>query len=232
MQKNDINQIVAEVDDLYNLAVERLRMALSEYLDTRKAPSKEQRKAGDFAYPELVIHYSGIERSAEANLAFGKLERPGVYSSTITRPQLFGKYLKSQLKLLDQQYEIGIEVRRSAQEIPFPYVIDAGKGIELGDVTPQELARHFPTTELAHIGDETADGLFASVNDNEYPISLFDALRTDFSLARLTHYTGTAPEHVQRYVLFTNYHRYCRVGMPAGRQWPIQGFIRLRRALC
>jgi AMP nucleosidase len=208
MQKNDINQIVAEVDDLYNLAVERLRTALSEYLDTRIAPSKEQRKAGDFAYPELVIHYSGIERSAEANLAFGKLERPGIYSSTITRPQLFGKYLKSQLKLLDQQYEIGIEVRRSAQEIPFPYVIDAGKGIELGDVTPQELARHFPTTELAYIGDETADGLFASNIDSEYPITLFDALRTDFSLARLTHYTGTAPEHVQRYVLFTNYHRY------------------------
>src|SRR3546814_6126656 len=35
-----------------------------------------------------------------------------------------------------------------------------------------------------------------------------DALRTDFSLARLRHYTGTAPEHFQRYILFTNYHRY------------------------
>src|SRR3546814_14903830 len=33
-------------------------------------------------------------------------------------------------------------------------------------------------------------------------------LRTDFSLARLKHYTGTPPEHVQRFVLFTNYHRY------------------------
>jgi AMP nucleosidase len=208
MQKNDIGQIVAEVEDLYNLAVERLRSALFGYLTARKAPTKEQREGGDFAYPELVIHYSGIERSAEANLAFGKLERSGVYSSTITRPQLFGKYLKSQLNLLDQQYEIRIEVRRSAQEIPFPYVIDAGKGIDLGDVTPQELARHFPTTDLSHIGDETADGLFASNTKSEFPITLFDALRTDFSLARLTHYTGTTPEHVQRYVLFTNYHRY------------------------
>ena len=40
------------------------------------------------------------------------------------------------------------------------------------------------------------------------PLSLFDGLRTDFSLARLAHYTGTAPEHFQRYILFTNYHRY------------------------
>ena len=30
----------------------------------------------------------------------------------------------------------------------------------------------------------------------------------DFSLARLKHYTGTPPEHVQQYVLFTNYNRY------------------------
>jgi AMP nucleosidase len=208
MQKNDIIQIVTEVEELYNSAVNRLRSALAEYLSARKTPSSEQRKAGDFAYPELVIQFAGIERSTVGNLAFGKLERPGVYSTTITRPQLFSKYLKSQLNLLDKQYEIKIEVRRSAQEIPFPYVIDAGTGIELGDVTPQELARHFPTTELAHIGDETADGLFASSINNEYPIALFDALRTDFSLARLTHYTGTSPEHVQRYVLFTNYHRY------------------------
>jgi AMP nucleosidase len=37
---------------------------------------------------------------------------------------------------------------------------------------------------------------------------LFDALRVDFSLARLRHYTGTPSEHTQRYLLFTNYVRY------------------------
>ncbi len=208
MQKNNIDEIVSTVEKIYNTAVANLRAALSDYLTDRKIPTSEYRKAGSFAYPELVICYAGIEREAVANLAFGKLERPGVYASTITRPQLFGKYLKSQLALLDKQYEISIEVRSSAQEIPFPYVIDAGKGIELGDVTPQELARYFPTTELSHIGDETADGIFASDAKNNLPIALFDALRIDFSLARLTHYTGTSPEHVQRYVLFTNYHRY------------------------
>jgi AMP nucleosidase len=39
-------------------------------------------------------------------------------------------------------------------------------------------------------------------------LSLFDALRTDFSLARLRHYTGTPPEHTQQFILFTNYNRY------------------------
>jgi AMP nucleosidase len=44
--------------------------------------------------------------------------------------------------------------------------------------------------------------------DPTRPLALFDALRTDFSLARLKHYTGTPAEHFQRYVLFTNYVRY------------------------
>src|SRR3546814_4075518 len=78
----------------------------------------------------------------------------------------------------------------------------------MGRVTPLDLARHFPTTELADIGDELADGLFGLDPTAPLPLALFDALRTDFSLARLRHYTGTAPEHFQRYILFTNYHRY------------------------
>lgn len=68
------------------------------------------------------------------------------------------------------------------------------------------LTRHFPTTELAQIGDETADGLFHP--GEFYPLSHFDARRVDFSLARLRHYTGTPVEHFQPFVLFTNYTRY------------------------
>lgn len=38
----------------------------------------------------------------------------------------------------------------------------------------------------------------------------FDALRTDYSLARLRHYTHTTPHYIQPYVLFTNYAKYVR----------------------
>lgn len=44
--------------------------------------------------------------------------------------------------------------------------------------------------------------------DGVRPLALFDGARIDFSLQRLKHYTGTPFEHVQRYILFTNYHRY------------------------
>ncbi len=51
------------------------------------------------------------------------------------------------------------------------------------------LAAHFPITDLSHISDDITDGLNSATD--EMPLSHFDALRVDFSLARLKHYTGT-----------------------------------------
>jgi AMP nucleosidase len=104
-------------------------------------------------------------------------------------------------------YGAKVEVGPSMQEIPFPYVLD-GADLPLGALTPLELGRYFPSTNLSHIGDELVDGLWDPQSSPHRPLALFDALRTDFSLARLRHYTGTPPEHFQAYILFTNYHRY------------------------
>ena len=129
----------------------------------------------------------------------------GHYATSITQPALFADYLREQLDLLIHDYGVDISIGRGRQEIPFPYVLDAAT--EWGDVRAIDIARHFPATELAAIGDEIADGLGAGI-EGPRPLALFDGLRTDFSLARLRHYTGTPPEHVQRTILFTNYHRY------------------------
>ena len=40
----------------------------------------------------------------------------------------------------------------------------------------------------------------------------------DYSLSRLRHYSGTAPEHFQRFVLFTNYQRYVDEFVDYGRE--------------
>ena len=40
------------------------------------------------------------------------------------------------------------------------------------------------------------------------PLALFDAMRTDYSLKRIVHYTGTDWRPVQPWILLTNYHRY------------------------
>ena len=199
-------QTVAELIRLYDEAVATLHSDIATFVATGTPPPADRRTGRAWCYPELVVHYSGQETRSDHARAFGRLGSPGTYACTVTRPALFARYLVDQLALLANDYAIAVEVRRSAQEIPFPYVIDASSG--LGGVTPLDLARHFPTTELAMIGDELADG-GPQLSENEpQPLSLFDGLRTDFSLARLAHYTGTTPEHVQRFILFTNYHRY------------------------
>jgi AMP nucleosidase len=203
---NKPEQVIAELARLYDEAVATLRADIAAFVEHGTPPPRGRRAEQAWCYPELVIRYSGVETRPDLARAFGRLADPGTYACTVTRPALFSGYLVEQLSLLEDDYRIEIEVRRSTQEIPFPYVIDASSG--LGKVTPAELARHFPSTELAMIGDELSDGLVDPRPDQPLPLALFDGLRTDFSLARLAHYTGTAPEHFQRFVLFTNYHRY------------------------
>ena len=202
--KNIINQLVTE----YESSVKRLQTVLAAYLKDKTAPSADQRANNDFCYPELIITYAGKTRASKSNLAFGKLEKVGTFRTTFTKPDLFAEYIGEQLDLLVEQYELDISVGRSSQEIPFPYVMDGSADLELGTISPNELARYFPTTELADIGDEIADGLLRVRGNSSSPLALFDGLRTDFSLARLRHYTGAPAEHVQHYILFTNYHRY------------------------
>ena len=202
--QNIINQLVTE----YESSVKRLQSALAAYLKDKTAPSADQRANNDFCYPELIITYAGKTRASRSNLAFGKLEKVGTFRTTFTKPDLFVDYIGEQLDLLVEQYELDISVGRSSQEIPFPYVMDGSADLELGTISPNELARYFPTTELADIGDEIADGLLRVRGNSSSPLALFDGLRTDFSLARLRHYTGAPAEHVQHYILFTNYHRY------------------------
>jgi AMP nucleosidase len=200
--------IVAELDRLYQAAASRLRADIAAYAADGTLPPAERRHDGSYAYPELRIHYEGVDRPSDVVHAFGRLTAHGTYSCTVTRPALYADYLRDQLRLIQAGYDVRVEVVPSSREMPFAYVLEGEHGAGLNTISPLELARHFPTTELAMIGDELADGHDLADTGGRLPLSLFDGLRTDFSLARLAHYTGTAPEHFQRYVLFTNYHRY------------------------
>jgi AMP nucleosidase len=221
--------IIAELTRIHDEAVAALRADIAAYAANGTRPPPERRRDGTWCYPELRIHYAGRENRPDVTRAFGRLGRGGTYATTITRPALFADYLAEQLRLLAADYDIHAEVLRSRQEIPFPYVVDAGSGF--GPLNPAELSLHFPTTELAHIGDELADGIEVTAPGAPIPLALFDGLRTDFSLARLAHYTGTTPEHFQRFVLFTNYHRYVDEFVDwAGRMLGQEGYVALAGA--
>ncbi len=201
------SDLVAELDRLYRASVARLQSAMSAYIADGTVPDPASRSDGSFAYPEIqLIYKGGIDRPTPLR-SFGRMVNPGEYRISVTKPAIFADYLTEQLTLLIEDYDVEVEAVEGRQEIPFPYVIDPGHALSLDEVSATELARFFPATELAHIGDEIADGLWVAQDDTR-PLALFDGLRTDFSLARLRHYMGTPAEHAQRFVLFTNYHRY------------------------
>jgi len=208
LKRQNVTAIIDELTTLYDQSVANLRAALTAYLRDGKKPHAKARAKGCFAYPELRIDYHP-SAPRPANLptrAFARLNEPGSYASSIARPELFRDYFAVQLQHLIDDYGVDISVGRSTSEIPYPYVLD-DSGIEVGNVSTTELSRWFPSNELVYIGDEVADGVrhFAG---QDRPLALFDAPRTDFSLARLKHYTGTPAEHFQHFVLFTNYVRY------------------------
>jgi AMP nucleosidase len=207
MKSSDISAFVDQLCSIYDQSVANLREALAAYCERGVHPDPALRAEGCFAYPELRVSYSGEQTSGRLTRAFARLTQPGTYACSVARPALFRDYLETQLAHLSADYGVEISVGRSRSEIPYAYVLD-GSGINLDTVTAAELSRWFPSNELSHIGDEIADGVWDYSVRDARPLALFDGPRTDFSLARLKHYTGTESDHFQHFILFTNYVRY------------------------
>ena len=206
--EHDAIALVDRLQAEYERSVSRLREDLRAYLADRTPPDPIARAEGAYAYPELRLTYVAKGPSPRLPRAYARFSQGGTYTTTITRPDLFRGYLIEQLSLVLTDFEVEAEVARSGQEIPYPYVLDGSVDLSDAEVSSADIGMHFPATDLASIGDEVADGFWTPHGDEDRPLTLFDALRTDFSLARLAHYTGGPADQVQTYVLFTNYHRY------------------------
>jgi AMP nucleosidase len=76
----------------------------------------------------------------------------------------------------------------------------------------------FDLPDLAAMDDGIANGTQQVRRGDPEPLALFTAPRVDYSLHRLRHYTGTAPEHFQNFVLFTNYQFYIDEFIKLGHQ--------------
>ncbi len=199
-------EAVAELTSLYESAAQAVRDGLDDYLKSREPPSAKDRQA--YCYPQLTVDYAPKGHAADADRLFMRFPAPGTYATTITQPQAFAGYLIEQLTTLANDYGASISVGPGTLQIPYPYVLESGDDLAVGDIPPAALARHFPTPQLSHVGDEIADGSWLQKPGEPAPLALFDAVRTDYSLKRLVHYTGTDWRHVQPWILFTNYHRY------------------------
>ena len=157
MQKT-FREVIDELCAIYDESVAKLRSALARYPEERRA-ARSRGAGGRPVRLSRAPHRLSPGHPAELPArAFGRLNQPGRYAISIARPYLFRKYLTEQLSYLIEDYDVEVSVGRSASEIPYPYVLDGTDDLRLDGAQAADLALWFPTTELAHIGDEIADG--------------------------------------------------------------------------
>ncbi|GGJ97023.1 AMP nucleosidase [Pseudomonas matsuisoli] len=203
---NTAEEAVDRLESLHLQATRALSSALKRYLKDRTEPDEAERAL--FRYPELRLQYDHLGETPTTTRAYGKVQVPGTYSVTVTYPHAFRTYLLDQLRPLLSDYNVKLEVGLSQQNIPYPYVVEQGDELAGTGVTAAALARVFPSTDLSAATDSVADGLYDWTDTASLPLALFDGARTDFSLRRIVHYTGSDWRYVQPWILLTNYHRY------------------------
>jgi AMP nucleosidase len=204
---DDPSAALAQVRAIYDDSIRFLRESLQHFVEG-ETPTERVRAC----YPYVRVQTETVAR-ADSRLSFGFVAGPGAFETTLTRPDLFGRYYEEQFRLLLKnhgQQLMQIEVGLSAQPIPIHFSFAEHDHIE-GSLSAERrlLMRDvFDLPNLAAMDDGIANGTYEAPPGEAQPLSLFTAPRVDYSLQRLRHYTGTSPEHFQKFVLFTNYQFY------------------------
>ena len=160
-------------------------------------------------YPEVRVTTTSFAK-ADSRLSFGHVSGPGTYSTTVTRPDLFARYLELQLGLLIENHSVPVTVGLSTVPIPlhFALAVKDTMNVPQDGVLTFHLRDVFDVPDLATTHDDIVNGAAYLHPDGSGPLSPFTAQRIDYSLTRLSHYTATDAAHFQNYVLFTNYQFY------------------------
>lgn len=206
---------LAHVRAIYDGNIAWLRDALQRFVSNAHAGAHVRA-----CYPFVRVHTDTVAR-ADSRLSYGFVAGPGTYETTLTRPDVFGNYYLEQFRLLLRNHGVALEVGVSRQPIPVHFCMAENDHIEGSlDAAGRVLIRdQFDLPDLAAMDDGISNGTYEPAPGEPFPLALFTAPRVDYSLHRLRHYTGTAPEHFQNFVLFTNYPFY------------IDEFVRLSREL-
>ena len=202
----DAAAALAQVQRLYQQSIEHLRAAMRDFVGGANFDKTRVRAC----YPFVRLHTHSSSHQGSSRLSYGFVAGPGRFETTITRPDLYGNYLLAQFGLLLANHGGELEVGSSALPIPIHFSFAEHDHVE-GQLSAERRALMrdvFDLPDLTAMDDGIANGTHVPRPGEAQPLALFTAPRTDYSLQRLRHYTGTAPEWFQNFVLFTNYQFY------------------------
>jgi AMP nucleosidase len=200
----DAKAAVAAVAELYERNTTRLRKAFVGFTKGETFSGRVREH-----YPYLRIAAASLP-AIDPRAAFGFLPDPGVYETTVTRPDIFGRYLEEQIGLLLASTGSEVEVGESDTPIPIHFALGETFHVEGGleHIQLSLLPQTFDVPDLTILDDRIANGTDLPATGAPKPLSLFTAPRIDLSLMRLKHYSGTSARHFQNFVIFTNYQFY------------------------
>ncbi len=207
----DARAAVERLIELYGTSTHFLRNAFRRYLEN----DIDEGSYRAF-YPQVLIRSDTYARG-DSRLAYGHIDRPGVYATTITQPRLFANYLQHQFELLMQNHGQPVEIRESEVSIPLHFALEVGSplAVQRPKTLKRALREVFDVPDIAFVNDYIVNGTYEPAPGLPIPLAPFPAQRVDYSVHRLVHYSATAPEHFQNFVLFTNYPFYmdefCRI---------------------
>ncbi len=201
---SDAKKAMAEIEKIYAAQTAHLKAKLKEYVV--KGKLKEKARA---YYPEIRIRVDRL-MDIDPRAAFGFVTETGTYTATLTRPDVMAGYYLEQIHLLMENMKVRVEVGVSATSIPVLYALtdEELRGLAMTPEARNRLPHYFDVPGGEEFDDEIVDDCWSPTPQRPGPLALFTAPRTDYSLVRLKHYTGTAAHEFQDFVIFTNYKFY------------------------
>lgn len=200
----DPDAAVARLEGLYDAATGHIRDRFAAVLD-----GEELTRRVRACYPEIRISVDTHAR-LDSRLAYGFIAGPGSYSTTVTHPRLFRRYLTEQIGQLVGNHDVPVEIGVSRTPIPLHFAFPDDTHLDRSwPVDPDRHLRDlFDVPDLAITDDAIVNGTYEPAAGAALPLAPFTAPRIDYSVHRLRHYTATSARHFQNFMLFTNYQFY------------------------
>ena len=101
---DDAADAVTHLSAIYEANASFLRDAFARY--RRNEPFERRVRA---CYPFVRVS-TEVNTHVDSRRSYGFVAGPGVFETTVTRPDLFGNYYREQLRLLTKNHHVQIEV--------------------------------------------------------------------------------------------------------------------------
>lgn len=145
---------VARLSAIYDTNTGFLRDAFARY--RRHEAITEHVRA---CYPFVRIR-TDVNTHVDSRRSYGFVAGPGVFETTVTRPDLFANYYREQLRLLSKNHHVKIEIGVSSQPIPIHFAFPEGIHLE-GELDRDRLLAMrdiFDTPDLSYLDDRIVNG--------------------------------------------------------------------------